>query len=176
MHSSIRIVDDGGHVCAPNVPGEIQFKGAAITPGYWRNPEANEKSFVDGWFKSGDIGRMNERGYVYIEDRVKDMYISGGENVYPAEIENLLYQMPQIVEVAVIGVSDEKFGETGCVCAVVKKDDNLSLEDILAHVEGKLASFKKPKYLHIMTELPRGGTGKVLKFELRKTVPSLIGL
>jgi len=176
MHSSIRIVDDGGHVCAPNVPGEIQFKGAAITPGYWRNPEANEKSFVDGWFKSGDIGRMNERGYVYIEDRVKDMYISGGENVYPAEIENLLYQMPQIVEVAVIGVSDEKFGETGCVCAVVKKDDNLSLEDILAHVEGKLASFKKPKYLHIITELPRGGTGKVLKFELRKTVPSLIGL
>ena len=176
MHSTIRIVDEAGNVCAPNVPGEIQFKGAAITPGYWKNPEANKKSFVDGWFKSGDIGRMNEDGYVYIEDRVKDMYISGGENVYPAEIENILYQMPQIVEVAVIGVADEKFGETGCVCAVVKKGESLSLEDILAHVDGKLATFKKPKYLHQLAELPRGGTGKVLKFELRKSVPALIGL
>jgi len=119
---------------------------------------------------------MDEKGFVYIEDRVKDMYISGGENVYPAEIENILYQMEQIAEVAVIGVADEKFGETGCVCAVVKKDDSLSLEDILAHVDGKLASFKKPKYLHLLKELPRGGTGKVLKFELRKSVPSEIGL
>ena len=176
MHSTARIVDDAGNVCAPNVPGEIQFKGAAITPGYWNNPEANKKSFVDGWFKSGDIGRMNENGYVYIEDRVKDMYISGGENVYPAEIENLLYQLPQIVEVAVIGVTDEKFGETGCVCAVVKKGESLSLDDVLSHVDGKLATFKKPKYLHHLNELPRGGTGKVLKFELRKSVPPLIGL
>ena len=119
---------------------------------------------------------MDEKGFVYIEDRVKDMYISGGENVYPAEIENILYQMEQIAEVAVIGVADEKFGETGCVCAVVKKDDSLSLEDILAHVDGKLASFKKPKYLHLLKELPRGGTGKVLKFELRKSVPGEIGL
>ena len=119
---------------------------------------------------------MNEQGYVYIEDRVKDMYISGGENVYPAEIENVLYQMPQITEVAVIGVTDEKFGETGCVCAVVKEGETLCLEDVLAHVEGKLATFKKPKYLHCLKELPRGGTGKVLKFELRKTVPGEIGL
>ena len=176
MHSTVRIVDESGNVCAPNVPGEIQFKGAAITPGYWKNPEANKKSFVDGWFKSGDIGRMNEKGYVYIEDRVKDMYISGGENVYPAEIENVLYQMPQIIEVAVIGVTDKKFGETGCVCAVVKEGESLSLDDVLKHVDGQLASFKKPKYLHIMSELPRGGTGKVLKFELRKTVPTLVGL
>jgi len=119
---------------------------------------------------------MNEKGYVYIEDRVKDMYISGGENVYPAEIENILYQMSQIVEVAVIGVADEKFGETGCVCAVVKDGENLSLDDVLAHVDGQLATFKKPKFLHCMDALPRGGTGKVLKFELRKSVPPLIGL
>jgi len=119
---------------------------------------------------------MNEDGYVYIEDRVKDMYISGGENVYPAEIENILYQMPQIIEVAVIGVQDEKFGETGCVCAVVKQGENLTIEDILSHVEGQLATFKKPKYLHCMAELPRGGTGKVLKFQLRETVPVNIGL
>ena len=176
LHSRVRIVDEAGETCASNVPGEIWFKGNAITPGYWRNPEANEKSFVDGWFKSGDIGRMNDQGYIYIEDRVKDMYISGGENVYPAEIENILYQIEKIVEVAVIGVADEKFGETGCVCAVVKKDESLSLEEILAHLDGKLATFKKPKHLHLHKELPRGGTGKVLKFELRKSVPSEIGL
>ena len=176
IHSRVRIVDEAGQTCAPNVPGEIWFKGNAITPGYWRNPEANAKSFVDGWFKSGDIGRMDEKGFVYIEDRVKDMYISGGENVYPAEIENILYQMEQIAEVAVIGVADEKFGETGCVCAVVKKDESLSLEEILAHLDGKLATFKKPKHLHLLKELPRGGTGKVLKFELRKSVPGEIGL
>ena len=176
IHSRVRIVDEAGQTCAPNVPGEIWFKGNAITPGYWRNPEANANAFVDGWFRSGDIGRMDEKGYVYIEDRVKDMYISGGENVYPAEIENILYQMDQIAEVAVIGVTDEKFGETGCVCAVVKTDESLSLDEILDHVDGKLATFKKPKYLHLMKELPRGGTGKVLKFELRKSVPGEIGL
>jgi len=119
---------------------------------------------------------MDEKGYLYIEDRVKDMYISGGENVYPAEIENVLYQMDQIVEVAVIGVPHEKFGETGCVCAVVKKGESLCLEDVLSHVEGKLATYKKPKHLYCMSELPRGGTGKVLKFELRKSVPGEIGL
>ena len=176
LHSRVRIVDETGQTCPPDTPGEIWFKGNAITPGYWRNPKANAESFVDGWFKSGDIGRMDAKGYVYIEDRVKDMYISGGENVYPAEIENLLYQMPQIQEVAVIGVTDEKFGETGCVCAVLKPDTALTLDDILAHLEGKLATFKKPKYLHVMDELPRGGTGKVLKFELRKIVPGEIGL
>jgi len=176
MNTTIRIVDEAGKICAPNVPGEIMFKGNAVTPGYWRNPEANAKSFVDGWFKSGDIGRMDEKGYLYIEDRVKDMYISGGENVYPAEIENVLYQMDQIVEVAVIGVPHEKFGETGCVCAVVKKGESLCLEDVLSHVEGKLATYKKPKHLYCMSELPRGGTGKVLKFELRKSVPGEIGL
>jgi len=176
MHSTIRIVDESGQTCAPNVPGEIWFKGAVVTPGYWRNPEANAESFVDGWFRSGDIGRMDAEGYIYIEDRIKDMYISGGENVYPAEIENLLYQMEQIVEVAVIGVPDERFGEAGCVVAVVKPDHTLTIDDVMAHLGDKLAKFKQPKYLHIVKELPRGGTGKVLKFELRKSVPGELGL
>jgi len=156
--------------------GEIWFKGLSITPGYWRNPEANKKSFTDGWFHSGDIGIMDKDGYISIEDRVKDMYISGGENVYPAEIEGLLYEMPQITEVAVIGVSDPKWGEIGCVCAVVKEGESLSLDDILTHLEGRLAKYKQPGYLHILPVLPRGGTGKVLKFELRKSVPEALGL
>jgi len=176
MHSKIKIIDETGQTCAPNVPGEIMIKGACVTPGYWRRPEANEESFVDGWFKSGDVGRMDEDGYIYIEDRKKDMYISGGENVYPAEIENLLYQMPQIQEVAVIGLKDEKWGETGCVVAVCKPDQTLTMHDIKAHCGDKLAKFKQPQHLHLMDALPRNATGKVLKFELRESVPAELGL
>jgi len=176
MHSTIRIVDETGQTCAPNVSGEIWFKGACITPGYWRRPDANESAFEDGWFKSGDIGRMDDEGYIYIEDRIKDMYISGGENVYPAEIENILYEMDAIAEVAVIGVPDERFGETGCVVAVVKEGQNLTLDDITNHVCDRLAKFKCPNYLHIIDILPRNGTGKVLKFELRQSVPKALGL
>jgi len=176
MHSTIRIVDETGQTCAPNVSGEIWFKGACITPGYWRRPDANESAFEDGWFKSGDIGRMDDEGYIYIEDRIKDMYISGGENVYPAEIENILYEMDAIAEVAVIGVPDERFGETGCVVAVVKEGQNLTLDDIRNHVCDRLAKFKCPNYLHIIDILPRNGTGKVLKFELRQSVPKALGL
>ncbi len=176
MHSTIRIVDDNGNSCAPNVPGEIWFSGLTVTPGYWRRPDANAENFVDGWFRSGDIGRMDKDGFIYIEDRIKDMYISGGENVYPAEIENLIYQIPQIVEVAVIGVKDEKFGETGCVVAVTKPGESLNLDDIIAHIGDSLAKYKHPQYLHIMDELPRTATGKVLKYQLRKDIPPLIGL
>lgn len=175
-HSQIKIVDETGQTCAPNVPGEIWFRGACVTPGYWKRPEANAESFVDGWFRSGDIGRMDADGYIYIDDRMKDMYISGGENVYPAEIENLLYQLPQIAEVAVIGVKSEKWGETGCAVAVLKPDCELCLDDILAHTGDKVAKFKQPQHLHLVKELPRNATGKVLKFELRKSVPEELGL
>jgi len=176
MHSRVKIVDEAGEEAPRGTAGEIWFKGLAVTPGYWRNPKANAESFTDGWFHSGDIGIMDKDGYVSIEDRVKDMYISGGENVYPAEVEGLLYELPQIVEVSVIGVKHEKWGETGCVCAVVKEGESLSLDDVLAHLDGRLAKFKLPSFLHQMKELPRGGTGKVLKFELRKSVPDLLGL
>ncbi len=176
MHTKVKIVNGDGELCAPNEQGEIWFKGLSVTPGYWRNEAANEKAFVDGWFRSGDIGRKDEDGYVYIEDRIKDMYISGGENVYPAEIENLLYQMPQIQEVAVVGVKSERWGETGCVVAAVKADCTLCLDDVLAHVGEKLAKYKQPQYLHIVDELPRNGTGKVLKFELRKALPEVLGI
>lgn len=176
MHSTIKIVDEAGRECAANVPGEIWFKGLCITPGYWRRPDANEDSFVDGWFRSGDIGRKDEDGFIYIEDRIKDMYISGGENVYPAEVENLLYQMEQIAEAAVIGVPDERFGETGCVVAVVKPGMSLTLAEITDHLCDKLAKFKCPGYLHLTDALPRNATGKVLKFQLRKTIPEALGL
>ncbi len=168
MHSKIRIVDESRKDCAPNVPGEIWFKGACVTPGYWRRPDANAESFVDGWFRSGDIGRMDEEGFLYIEDRVKDMYISGGENVYPAEIENCLYQMEDIAEVAVIGVPHEKFGETGCAYVVLKDGASMELGDLQGHVSDKLAKFKHPNHIRFLDELPRTASGKVQKFILRE--------
>lgn len=176
MHSEIKIVGEDGETCPPDETGEIWFRGATVTPGYWRREDANAESFVDGWFKSGDIGRMDAQGYITIEDRIKDMYISGGENVYPAEVENLLYQMPQIVEVAVIGVPDSRWGETGCVVAVVKPDTDLSLKDILDHVGDSLGKFKWPNHLHILPILPRNASGKVLKFQLRDEVTPQLNL
>ena len=175
-HSRIKVVDEDGHEVPRGEPGEIWFKGASVTPGYWRNPEANARSFTDGWFHSGDIGRMDADGYVYIEDRVKDMYISGGENVYPAEVEGLLYEMPQFAELAVIGVPDDRWGETGCVVAVFKDGQAVELADIQAHLDSRLAKYKMPNHLHVTDAIPRGGSGKVLKFELRKSVPAALGL
>jgi len=119
---------------------------------------------------------MDEEGFIYIEDRLKDMYISGGENIYPAEIEGLLYELPNITEVSVIGVPDTRWGEAGCVVAVFKEGQAMELAAILKHLDGRLAKYKLPSHLHVMDALPRGGTGKVLKFELRKSVPDLLAL
>ena len=104
------------------------------------------------------------------------MIISGGENVYPAEIEGILYEMPQFAELSVIGVPHEKWGETGCVVAVFKDEQNCSLGDILKHLDGRLARYKLPSHIHVMKELPRGGSGKVLKYQLRQSVPAELGL
>ena len=180
-HSTLSIRDEDGREVPPGETGEIWIRGNSVSPGYYNRPEATEEVFVtldDGhrYYRTGDVGRMDEAGYFYIEDRVKDMYISGGENVYPAEIENHLYQMDDIAEVAVIGVPHDKWGEVGAICAVPKPGCELSLEVMLAHLDGKLATFKTPQHLHVMDELPRGGTGKVLKYQLRQSVPEALGL
>lgn len=157
---------DGSEAAAEEL-GEILIRGKNVTPGYWNRPDANASSFVDGWFRSGDIGRRDADGYFYIEDRVKDMYISGGENVYPAEIENVLYEMPEIHEVAVIGLADPKWGEAGCAVVVPVGGAALTLAEVRAYCGDRLARFKQPSRLEIIDELPRNATGKVLKFELR---------
>jgi len=141
-----------------------------VTPGYWKRDDANAEAFVDGWFRTGDIGSMDDDGFYYVEDRLKDMYISGGENVYPAEIENVLYELDAIREVAVIGVPDERWGETGCAVVALKEEVSLTADDILAHCRPKLARFKQPAHVVFVDALPRNATGKVLKFELRKTI------
>jgi fatty-acyl-CoA synthase len=156
-----------GSEAEPEELGEIWIRGKNVTPGYWNRPDANASSFVGGWFRSGDIGRRDADGYFYIEDRVKDMYISGGENVYPAEIENVLYELEAIHEIAVIGLPDPKWGEAGCAVVGLKPGATLSLDDVQAHCRDRLASFKHPARLEIVDALPRNATGKVLKFELR---------
>jgi len=148
------------------------MKGPAVTPGYWNRPEATKESFINGWFRTGDIGRKDAKGYIFIEDRLKDMYISGGENVYPAEVENIIYELKEIKEVAVIGVPDEAWGEVGCAVVCLNKNQTLTYNQLKNHCSKNLAKFKIPFYLVVVALLPRSATGKVLKFELRDTIPA----
>jgi fatty-acyl-CoA synthase len=167
MHTAIRIVDDEGRDVAAGGIGELLIKGPNITPGYWNNPDATNKSFTDGWLHTGDAARQDEEGFVYIVDRWKDMYISGGENVYPAEVENVLFQLPQVADAAIIGVPNERWGEVGMAIIVRKQDQPLAEGEVIHHCLGRLAKFKVPQSVAFVDALPRNATGKVLKRELR---------
>ncbi|ANK83038.1 MAG: acid--CoA ligase [Rhizobiales bacterium NRL2] len=170
MHNDVRIVDENGEDVAPGEVGELWVRGPNITPGYWNRPEATAETITDGWLHTGDATRMDERGFYYIVDRTKDMYISGGENVYPAEVENVIYQLDGIAEAAVIGLPDDKWGEIGCAVIVLKKGAELTGEAIIAHCRRNLATYKTPKRVEFISELPRNATGKVLKRELRDSI------
>jgi len=167
MHTAIRIVDDEGRDVAPGDIGELLIKGPNITPGYWNKPEATRSSFTDGWLHTGDAARQDEEGFVYIVDRWKDMYISGGENVYPAEVENVLFQLPQVADAAIIGVPDPRWGEVGMAVIVRKPDQTLDEGEVVRHCLARLAKFKVPQSVAFVDALPRNATGKVLKRELR---------
>ena len=168
LHTEVKVVDDDGKELPWGEVGELYIRGPNITPGYWNNPEATKNSFDDGWLKTGDAARFDEEGFVYIVDRWKDMYISGGENVYPAEVENVLYQLPQIAEAAIIGVPDERWGETGIAFISLKSGENLEEKEIIQHCIDNLAKFKVPKSVEFIDALPRNATGKVLKRNLRE--------
>lgn len=170
MHCEIRIVDEDGVDVAPGEVGELWARGPNVTPGYWRRPEANEASFTDGWLHTGDAARADEDSYVYIVDRWKDMYISGGENVYPAEVEQVLFRHPNVLDVSVVGVPDERWGESGVAVVVPRDPEVFDAEELLVFVRDKLARYKHPKLVVVMNELPRNAAGKVLKRELRDTL------
>jgi len=152
----------------PGEPGEVLVRGPNVTPGYWNDPEATAASFVeDGWFRSGDVATVDEAGHYFIVDRIKDMYVSGGENVYPAEVEAAIFEHPAVAEVAVIGVPDERWGEVGrafIVAAPGREVDGAALRSFL---EGRLARYKLPVYVDVVAELPRTGSNKVRKSPLR---------
>ena len=148
FHTEVRVVNDAGEDCAPGEAGEVLIGGKHIMREYWNNPEATAETLVDGWLHSGDVAVMDAEGYVSIQDRIKDMIISGGENVYPAEIEGVLAGHPQISEAAVIGQDSEKWGESP-LAIVVRTDEALTVAEVLEFCRGKLAGFKKPRRLEL---------------------------
>jgi fatty-acyl-CoA synthase len=161
-----RIVDDEMNDVPVGEVGEIVYRAPTLMAGYWNKPHATEESFAGGWFHSGDLVRRDEDGYIWVVDRKKDMIISGGENIYCAEIENVLAAHPAIVEVAVIGRPDDKWGEVPIAVAAVS-DPDVRLEDLGEFLDAHLARYKHPKALEIVAALPRNPAGKVMKTELR---------
>ena len=170
---SLRIVDDGGHDVVQGEPGELWLSGPNITPGYWNRPEETALAFTgDGWFRTGDIGRQDGDGFVTLVDRRKDMFISGGENIFPAEVEMVLLDHPDIAEAAVIGVADERWGEVGRAFVVVKPGRTLDAAALANHCLARIARFKVPKEFLVTDALPRTASGKVQKHVLRaRTMP-----
>ena len=165
----VRVVDDDNQPLGPNQPGEMLLKGPSGCSGYWNNPKASaEVVDEDGWFHTGDIVEYDEEWYFFVRDRVKDMFISGGENVYPVEIENVLYRHPAVHMCAVIGVPDEKWGEVGKACVVFRPGQSATGEELIAHMQEHLARYKVPKSVEIMDALPISSMGKILKRDLRE--------
>ncbi|MGH3851877.1 MAG: AMP-binding protein, partial [Pseudonocardiaceae bacterium] len=167
FHTDVRIVDEQGVDVGPGAPGEILVRGRHIMAGYWNRPEATAETIVDSWLSTGDVAVRDAEGFVYIQDRIKDMIISGGENVYPAEIEDVLLSHPGIGDVAVLGMPSEKWGESP-LAVVVRADPDLDEAAVLAHCDGKLARFKLPKRAVFIDAIPRTPTGKALKRVLRE--------
>jgi fatty-acyl-CoA synthase len=169
--SDVRIVDNDNQPLVAGERGEICVRGPNIMKGYWNRPEATDKAIdAEGWFHTGDVGYFDDEGYLFICDRLKDMVISGGENVYPAEVESVLYTHPAIAEVAVIGLPDDKWGEAVTAVAALHEGQTLELSALREFAEPHLARYKLPLRLHIVEALPRNPAGKVLKFQLRESL------
>ena len=164
----VKVVRPDGSVCGPREVGEVLARSPALTPGYWRDPEATAKTIVDGWLHTGDAGYFCEDGYLHIHDRVKEMIVSGGENVYPAEVENALAKDPDIADVAVIGVPDDKWGEAVKAIVVLRPGAAADEAGIIARVRRHLAGYKAPKSIDFTDTIPRNAAGKILRRELRK--------
>jgi fatty-acyl-CoA synthase len=169
LNMEMRVVGDDGTDASPGTVGELWVKGPNITKGYWQQPEVTAASFTDGWLHTGDAALVDDEGYYFIVDRWKDMYISGGENVYPAEVENVLYQNEAIAEAAVIGMSDTRWGQVGRAVVVVKPGCSLTEDEVVAHCAANLARYKLPHSVVFTDALPRNATGKVHKPTLRQT-------
>ena len=164
----IKVIDEAGKEVPAGTVGEIATRSNKNMRGYWNNPDATASTIdAEGWLRTGDAGYLDEDGYLYIHDRVKDMIISGGENVYPAEVENALYSHPKVADVAVIGVPDPKWGEAVKACVVVKAGETLTEAELIAHARTLIAGYKCPKSVDFIPALPRNPSGKILRRELR---------
>ncbi len=169
----VKLVDDTGARVAAGGTGEILVRtgapgGSLTMRAYFNNPQATSEAFVDGWFRTGDLGRFDPEGYLYIVDRKKDMVISGGYNIYSKEVETAILELPEVQDAAVVGVPDAIYGEAVAAFIEIRPGHVLAAEQVIAHCREKLSSYKKPKHVQFVPALPRNSTGKVLKFELRK--------
>lgn len=164
---TVAIKDSAGNVVPNGVIGEICIKSPSNMLGYWKRPDATASTLIDGWVHTGDAGFMDDDGYVYVQDRIKDMIVSGGENIYPAEVESALHGLEGIADVAVIGVPDDKWGEAVKACVVLKPGASLTPEQIIAFARERIAGYKVPKSVDFLDVLPRNPAGKILKRELR---------
>lgn len=167
FHGEVRIVDKMERDIPPGEVGEIIVKGPAIMSEYWNRPDLTAETIRDGWLYTGDLARKDEEGYIYIIDREKDMYISGGENVYPAEIEKIFFTHPKVFDVGVVGVPDEKWGEVGKAFIVLKPGETMVEEEAFKFLRGKVGEYKIPKYAEFVEELPKTASGKIQKYLLK---------
>ena len=170
FHTDVRVARGDGSDCTPEEIGEVLVRGEHVMQGYWNQPEATASVFSDGWLRTGDAARVDSDGFLYIEDRIKDMLISGGENIFPAEIEKVLESHPAVRESAVIGQPSEKWGESP-FAVVVRADPSVGEASLLEHLNGKLARYKFPRAFAFVESIPRNSSGKILKRELRESFP-----
>ena len=167
LYLELDIWDENGATVPAGDRGEIVLRGPKVFKGYWRDPQATAIAFAGGWFHTGDIGVRDDDGYVYIVDRLKDMIISGGENIAGSEVERVLYEHEAVLEAAVVGRSDAKWGEVPIAYVVLRPGSSATPEELVEHCRGKLAKFKVPKDVFLIDVLPRNPSGKILKRELR---------
>jgi long-chain acyl-CoA synthetase len=165
--NTVAVLDDSDQVLPPNTTGELAVKGPTVMKGYWNMPEETTAALRNGWLHTGDVGHMDNDGYFYITDRKKDIIIRGGENVSPREVEEVLMQMPQIVDAGVIGIPDKVYGEEIKAFCVIKKDATVNSKEIIAFCREKLPTFKVPKAVEFVDALPKNMIGKLLRAELR---------
>jgi acyl-CoA synthetase (AMP-forming)/AMP-acid ligase II len=164
----MKVVDPGGDEVPVGELGEIVYRGPGIMAGYWNRSDDTAAVIRDGWFHTGDAGTMDADGFIYIKDRIKDMIVSGGENIYPAELEAVLAGHPAVADVAVIGVPDAKWGESVKAIVVTKPGAKLSGEELIEWSRDKLAGFKRPHSVDFVDAIPRNPSGKILKRQLRE--------
>jgi len=168
LGTSVRIVDSDDRELPPGESGEIIMHGPQMMKAYWNLPQASAEALKNGWLHTGDIGMMDDEGYVYVQDRIKDMIVSGGENVYPREVENVLFEHPAVADAAVIGLPDETWGEAVTAVVVLNPGTSLEVDELITYCRGKLGGYKIPRQVRILDELPRNPSGKVLKKDLRE--------
>ena len=167
-HIEVELRDREGHLVPDGAVGEIWLRGPSVTQGYLGREAETRQAFTDGWFRTGDAARRDADGFYFLVDRWKDMYISGGENVYPAEVEQVLATLPGVAEVAVVGLPDAQWGEIGVACVVTAPGAALTADDVIRHARANLATYKAPRRVEFVAALARTASGKVQKGELRR--------